>query len=241
MEAWGLGAFMTGASLLTTLLEYPQSPAHIALLGSMRLRLGLLGLGMGLVVAGIVYSPWGQRSGAHINPAVTWAFFRLGKIRFWDAIFYTAAQFLGAVVAVQCMALLIGAPYRHPDIRYVVTESGPPGALVAFAAEFVITFVLMLVLLCAVNRKALEKWVGAIVAVLIALYLLLETPYSGMSLNPARSTGSALAAWRWGDLWIYFTAPVLAALLAAELYWRFQKHRLDGPSYPVAKKEKEEE
>ena len=87
--------FMAGASVLTTLLEYPGSPLHQAV-PARGWRLVILGVGMGFVVAGIVYSPWGKRSGAHINPSVTWAFFRLGKIKVWDAVFYTAAQFVGA-------------------------------------------------------------------------------------------------------------------------------------------------
>lgn len=192
-----------------------------------------LGIGMGGVVAGIVQCPWGKRSGAHINPAVTWAWFRLGKINFWDAIFYTVSQFLGAVIAVQTMGFVIGAPYQHPDINHVLTKAGPAGASIALLAEFVMTFLLMAAVLVMVNSRALEKWTGALISLLIALYLTFETPLSGMSLNPARSFGSALAAWVWGDLWIYFTAPVLGALLAAELYWRWQRHRLGGPDYPT--------
>ena len=235
MEAAGLACFVVSASLVTTLLEYPGSPVHQAI-GSKFARHVVLGVGMGGVVAAIVYSPWGKRSGAHINPAVTWAFFRLGRIRGWDATFYTAAQFGGAVLAVQLMRLVIGAPYRHPVIDHVVTKPGPAGVLAAFAAEFAISLVLMLVLLVAVNSARLERFAGVLAGVLIALYLAFETPLSGMSLNPARTFGSAFAAGHWASLWLYFVAPTAAMLLAAELYLHLggAARVRRGPTYPAA-------
>lgn len=235
IEAGGLAFFVVSASLATTLLEYPGSPVHRAI-GSAFGRRVVLGVVMGAVIAAVVYSPWGKRSGAHINPAVTWTFFRLGKIRGWDAAFYTAAQFGGAALAAQLMGLVIGAPYRHPVIDHVVTKPGTAGPLAAFAAESAISFVLMLVLLYAITSERLEKLAGAFAGVLIAVYLAFETPLSGMSLNPARSFGSALAAGHWASLWLYFVAPPAAMLLAAELYLRLGgaaalRH---GPTYPVA-------
>ena len=70
MEAWGLGMFMVSAGLFATLLEYPGSPLRAAIPDD-GIRLGLMGLAMGLTAIAIIYSPWGKRSGAHINPAVT--------------------------------------------------------------------------------------------------------------------------------------------------------------------------
>ena len=234
MEAAGLAFFVTSASVVTTLLEYPGSPVHRAI-GSTFGRHVVLGIGMGLVVAAIVYSPWGKRSGAHINPAVTWAFFRLGRIRGWDATFYTVAQFGGAAGAVQLMGVVIGTPYRHPLVDHVVTKPGPAGPVAAFAAEFVISFVLMLVVAFAVSSERLEKLTGLFAGVLIAVYLMFETPLSGMSLNPARTFGSALAARHWTALWLYFVAPTTAMLLAAELsLWLGGDARARrGPAYPV--------
>ncbi len=252
MEAAGLACFVVVASITTTLLEYPGSRVHQAL-ESPFLRNVVLGLVLGILIAGIVYSPWGKQSGAHINPAVTWAFFRLGKIRAWDAVFYTAAQFAGAIGAVQLMRAVIGKPYMHPDVNYALTRPGPDGATVAFAAEFAISFLLMFVVLVAVNSRRLEKLTGLFVGLLITAYLAFETPLSGMSLNPARTFGSVLAAGDWTTLWIYLLAPTAAMLLAAEVYLRLGPgrlcacaklhHRNDkrcifcdsprGPTYPV--------
>lgn len=126
MEAWGLATFMLFASSLLLLLEHPGSPVHDAL-PAKRLRLTVLGLVMGLVVAGIAYAPWGKRSGAHINPAVTWAFYRLGKIGGWDALGYTLAQFAGATLLIQAFELLAGEPFRHPAIGHAMSKPGLGG------------------------------------------------------------------------------------------------------------------
>jgi len=79
-EAAGLGLFMLSACVFTTLLEYPGSPAHQAIADPF-LRRVLIGIAMGLTAVGLIYSPWGQRSGAHLNPSVTLAFWRLGKVQ----------------------------------------------------------------------------------------------------------------------------------------------------------------
>src|SRR5229473_2753635 len=99
MEAAGLGIFMISASVFTILFEYPDSPVHQAMPSDF-LRRALIGLAMGITAIGIIYSPWGKRSGAHLNPAVTLSFLRLGKIQPWDAAYYITAQFLGGLAGV---------------------------------------------------------------------------------------------------------------------------------------------
>ncbi len=238
-EAAGLGFFMTCASLFTTLLEYRYSPIHLAIKDPFA-RLIVLGILMGFVIAAIVYSPWGKKSGAHINPAVTLAFWRLGKITTADAVFYTIFQFLGGAIAVQIMGLILGAAYRLPSIKHVVTVPGPGGAGKAFIAEFVISFILMLVLLLTINSKKTEKLAGLFAGFLITLYLIFESPYSGMSLNPARSSASAFAAREWTGLWVYFAAPCLAMLLACEVFRAIVKGRVEVAKVPKEEEEKEE-
>lgn len=233
-EAAGLGFFMTCASLFTTLLQYPRSPLAVWI-KEPELKLVALGILMGIVIAIIVYSPWGQKSGAHINPAVTLAFWRLGKISSWDAVFYTIFQFAGGALAIQIVGMLIGAPFRHPSVAHVVTIPGASGTARAFIAEFVISFILMLILLLATNSKKLEKLAGVFAGVLIALYLMLETPYSGMSLNPARTFASAFAARDWTGLWIYFAAAPLAMLLASQTFLRLCRNQVRFEAVPKPK------
>ena len=83
MESAGLGIFMILAGLFTTLLEYPASQVHQSIASEFVRRM-LSGLAMGLTAVGLVYSPWGQQSGAHVNPAVTLSFLRLGRVKAWS-------------------------------------------------------------------------------------------------------------------------------------------------------------
>jgi aquaporin Z len=78
----------------------------------------------------------------------------------------------------------------------------------------------MLVVLIVSNHPKLNAWTGVFAGVLVAVYIAVEAPLSGMSMNPARSFASALPAHLWTDFWIYFTAPLLGMLLAAECYVR---------------------
>jgi aquaporin Z len=225
MEAGGLAGFVLGAGLLTIFLEHPDFPAMRSSFGGeenaiwRRVPLGIL---MGAYIALVIYL-FGEKSGAHINPATSWAFFRLGKINFSNAVFYTLAQFAGAVAAAQLLKATLGEWFAHPLIGYGVTKPMPPhGSTAAFVAEFIISFVLMFVVLIIISSKSLEKLAAPVSGVLIALYLIFELPFSGMSLNPARSFAAALAANKWEHLWIYFVAPPLAMLLAAEIYRRIK-------------------
>lgn len=223
-EALGLAFFVSCAGLLTMLVEHPASAVHRALPDSEVLRRAVVGAGLGLVLVVIIYCPWGKRSGAHINPAVTLAFWQLGKIRAADALWYVVAQLAGALAAAQTLKYLFGDWYAHPAVKYTVTQpasAAPRAVLVAFAAEFVICFLMMLLTLVALHSARLKKWTGWLLGALLALYVVVETPLSGMSLNPARTLGTAVAAGRYQGLWVYWVAPPLAMWLATVTFLRF--------------------
>jgi len=217
MEAGGLGIFMISACLFGALLEFPGSPVHQAI-PSVLLRRLLMGLAMGSTLIAIIYSPWGKQSGAHLNPSVTLTFLRLGKVKVWDAAFYVLFQFLGGVAGVALVAAFFGAVVAHPAVRYVVTVPGKHGLLVALGAEFVIAFLTMSLILGLTNSPRLEPYTGLWAGLVVATYITVEAPFSGMSMNPARSFSSALAADFWNGIWIYFTAPPVGMLAAAEVY-----------------------
>lgn len=208
---------MISAGGFGTLLEYPGSPVHMAIADPFTRR-ALMGVAMGLTAIAIIYSPWGKRSGAHINPAVTLAFARLGKVAPRDATGYVVAQFTGAIIAVALVTTVLGPAFTEPPVRYVATLPGSGGRWIAFAAEFGISFILMLTVLVATNSNRLARWTGVLAGVLVALYIAFEAPVSGMSMNPARTVGSAVPGRLWTALWVYFAAPVLGMLLAAEVY-----------------------
>ncbi|MGH8458385.1 MAG: MIP/aquaporin family protein [Nevskiales bacterium] len=221
MEAAELCLFMASAALFGTLLEYPGSPIHQAVPAQWLRRL-LMGLLMGSTAIAIIYSPMGKQSGAHFNPSVTLAFLRLKKIAPWDAAFYVLAQFTGGVIGLLLVAAALGAPLAHPSVNYVATLPGPRGPLPAFVAEVFISFLLMSVVLRVSNVSALNRYTGLFAGILVATYITLEAPLSGMSMNPARTFASALPGKLWMWMWIYFIAPPLGMLLAAETYVRFK-------------------
>jgi aquaporin Z len=224
MEAAELGLFMFSACAFTIALFHPSSPVAQTIEPGL-LRRSLMGAAMGATAIAIIFSPLGQRSGAHFNPSVTWTFFRLGKIEAYDAAFYTLFQFVGGIAGVMLASLTLGKLVAHQSVNYAVTLPGSYGPAVALFAETLISFILMAVVLIVSNTKRLARWTGIFAGALVATYITIESPISGMSMNPARSLCSAAGAKVWMFLWIYFVAPPVGMFLAAEVYLRLFKHR----------------
>lgn len=219
MEAACLGLFMISACSVVILLEHPSSALRQMIANPLTRRF-LIGVAMGSTAIALIYSPWGKQSGAHLNPSTTLTFFRLGKIELWDALFYILAQFIGATIGVVASELLWGQAIAHPSVLYAVTVPGQLGPTVAFIAELTISFVLMMVVLCASNSRHLHRFTGILAGTLVAAYIAIESPLSGMSMNPARTFASAVNGHAWNGIWIYFTAPPIGMLLASESYVR---------------------
>ena len=210
IEAAALGMFMVSACTFGVLLQdVPGLPGRV-----------LGGIAMGLTAVAIISSPWGQRSGAHMNPALTLTFLSLGKIAPWDAFYYVAGQFAGGAAGVLFSAW-IGGP-RLERVQYVATVPGPGGPWVAFAAEFTISFLLVAIVLNVSNSRKFTRYTPWIAGFLVATFISIESPLSGMSMNPARTVGSAFSSGIWTAIWVYFLAPVLAMIAAGQIYkhWR---------------------
>ncbi len=180
---------------------------------------------------GIIYSSWGKQSGAHINPSITLTFWRLGKVEPWDAVFYVVAQFAGGLFGVGLVAVLVGHLFTGPPINYAATMPGASGPAIAFLVELVVSFGLMVVVLAATNAQNIARLTGFFAGIFIASAFSLAAPLSGMSINPARTFASALPARLWTAFWVYFTAPPLGMLVAAEVYLR-----LKGPEEVICAK-----
>ncbi|RYE27307.1 MAG: aquaporin family protein [Sphingobacteriaceae bacterium] len=235
MEALAIAGFMLTAAFTTIFLEHPDSPlAQTQLAVHPVLRSLILAAVMGIYIFTIA-SSIGKLSGAHANPMLTWAFFRLKKITFADVCAYLAAQFLGAIATVLLLKLTMGKLFEHPLIDYSITKPKPGHSLgSAFIAEFVISFIFVIVTLFVLSSKKLEKSNAIIAGLLITLFLIFELPYSGMSMNPARSFASALVAWKWEEIWVYFVGPILGMLLATEIFKVWQKSLgVDAEGKPV--------
>lgn len=224
MEALELGIFMISACAFSVLFFHPASPVSHHINNDLLTR-AFMGVAMGSTAIAIIFSPLGKRSGAHFNPAVTLTYLRLGKVAPWDAAFYITFQFVGGIAGVLMAWLVLGNLVAHASVNYSATLPGRSGATRAFLAELIISFILMLVVLLVSNTKRIGRWTGLFAGALVATYITFESPISGMSMNPARTFGSAAVSHVWTALWIYFTAPPLGMLLAAEIYPRLKKRR----------------
>jgi aquaporin Z len=229
IEAAALGTFMLSAVLFTALLNHPASP--FSSIEDHFVRRALGGLAMGLTAICLIYSPWGQRSGAHMNPALTLTFFRLGKIQKWDALFYMAAQCLGGVAGICIASQLFRSIVTHNSVNYVVTTPGSSGNLPAFLAETLMACAMMLMILHATNTPRLARFTGLFGGALVFLFITFEAPISGMSINPARTLGSAIPSGNWTSIWIYLTAPILGMFAAAELFLLLKQNPAACPKF----------
>jgi aquaporin Z len=165
----------------------------------------------------VVYSPLGQRSGGHINPAVTLAFWRAGKVPTRDAVAYVIAQFGGALAG----AFAAGLAFREltPAVQYAATTPGEGySTIAALVAETVITFLLVFTIFVCVNKPRIAPRTGIIAGTLVALLVMIEAPVSGTSLNPARTLAPAILVPLYRDVWIYVAGPCLGALIAVAAY-----------------------
>jgi aquaporin Z len=219
METAEVGLYLFLTCVFARLLLYPASPVRHFFGGTAVVR-AAMGVGVGTTVVLIVISPWGKQSGGHFNPALTLAFYRLGKMRLPDAVFYIAAQFSGAACGVCIARYLLPDTMGRPAISYAVTAPGVRGGAVAFVGELTISFVLMSTILVSSNRESLTRYTPYLVGLLYAIFITVEAPLSGTSMNPARSFGPALHVGYWHDIWLYFTAPALGMLVAAEVFLR---------------------
>ena len=175
----------------------------------------------GLLFAGgataVVYSPLGQISGGHINPAVTLAFWRMGKVSTRDAVIYSVVQFAGALTGAYAAGAAWG-PLTH-GVQYAATVPGNGYSWAgALAAETAITFLLVFTIFVCINKPRIAPRTGIICGTLVALLVMIEAPVTGTSLNPARTLGPAILAPAYASLWIYFVGPAAGALLAVGAY-----------------------
>lgn len=168
-------------------------------------------LAFGLVVMAMIYTV-GNISGAHLNPAVSLGFWAAGRLAPSALPGYLLAQTTGALVAVGLLRALF--PDAESLGQTVPTVSAPG----AFGVELVMSFILMFVILnVATGHKETGIMAGVAVGGTIMLEALVAGPLTGASMNPARSLAPALWSGDLGGLWIYLTAPIAGALLAAPL------------------------
>lgn len=195
--------------------------------------LGFIALSFGLVVALVIYT-LGTTSGAHINPAVTVALAVTGRFRWAEVPAYVGAQVVGAVLGAFLMVGVAGT--KAATAAGVGLTSTAPGVSngQAVLAEGIGTFLLMFTIMAvAVDRRAPVGWAGFLIGLAVVCEIVVIGPFTGGSVNPARTIGPYLAntvsggTTPWGELWIYVVGPVIGAVLAAFVYDRLVQPDLD--------------
>jgi len=220
IEAWALGMFMVSACTFVILMEHP-SFGFVNMVTPF-VRRFIVGAAMGITAILLIYSKWGKTSGAHMNPAVTLANYQLDRIAGWDAFWYIAAQGVGSVLFVLLFKTFFFKYIAAPQINYLITIPGHSGIAAAFWAELIMAIVMFSTILVISNSKW-AKYTAYAAGLLVCLFITFEAPISGMSINPARTFGSAFSANNFTAFWLYIIAPILGMQLAAFLYrkWYF--------------------
>jgi len=209
-------ALLVGVGLSVVILDFGHGSPVVAWVPDTGLRRLITGFLFGSTGALIAVSWVGKESGAHINPAVTLAFWLMGKQKAPHAAGYVLAQLAGAVLG-GLPLLLWGAMGR--SVAFGATTPGTGyGPGVAFLGEVVTTFALVAGLFTFLRHDRLRPFTPALFPVLYALMVFLEAPVSGTSTNPARTLGPAVVSGVWRAGWVYWAGPAVGALLGVALF-----------------------
>lgn len=189
--------------------------------------IGLLGvsLAFGLTVLTMAYAI-GHISGCHLNPAVSVGLWAGGRFSAKELVPYIVAQVLGGVVA-GAVLYLIASGKAGFDLSAGFASNGygahSPGGyslLAALVCEVVMTMMFLLIILGATDKRAPQGFAPLAIGLGLTLIHLISIPVTNTSVNPARSTGVALFVgdWAMGQLWLFWVAPIVGALLGAAIY-----------------------
>jgi aquaporin Z len=212
-RSWGAEAAGTALMVLAILL------AAAVTLDTGSVRFLLLGAIVAPCVALIAVSPFGRLSGAHINPAVTLGFWGLGRLSPRDVAGYASAELAGGFAGALAGRAMIPA-HTAQAIGGAVTHPSVPTAA-AIAIEAGMTAALLALMFAFVSSERRARWTPVAIVPLLTAIIWLGSPWTGASLNPARSEGPALTFGDVSDLWIYLASPCAAALVVGLLWRRF--------------------
>jgi aquaporin Z len=185
-------------------------------------------LAFGIVLLALAYS-LGPISGCHVNPAVTIGFLVSGRLSVAEAVYYWVAQFIGGIVgALALWGVFSSSPLYNRKTTGLGTDGWGKHSMIhigaggAFAAEAILTFLFVFVVLSATSHAATAGFAGLAIGLALTIVHLIGIPLTGTSVNPARSLGPALVVG--GDalsqLWLFIVAPLVGGAIAA-VVWRF--------------------
>lgn len=205
-------AFLLLVGLSIVILMWGEGGPGARLVPDEGLRRAITGFLFGTTGGAIALSVVGKTSGAHINPAVTLAFWLMGRMSPGTVAVYVAAQLLGA--ALGCVPLLAwGALGRSVAFGATLPGAGYRTRDVLLG-EAATTFALVVLLCVFLGFRRLRGFTPFTMPILYAVMVFLESPVSGTSTNPARSFGPALVSGRWNLWWVYWAGPVFGTIAA---------------------------
>ena len=210
VEGGFLGLFVLAAGIVSAWLQAADGDAPAW-------RHVLAGVVPGLLLMAMIYSPWGRRSGSHMNPAITLAYLRLGKMGRWDGVFYILAQVAGALAAV--LLLRSGAllpPATAPSS--LAAGGGPSNPWLAWAAQFLLSAAAMLLILFTSNHASWFRWTGVAYGLLAMLVVACVSPLAGFGMNAARLLAVDASGGPGLLRWLNLLPPLLGMQIAIEGY-----------------------
>jgi aquaporin Z len=180
-------------------------------------RLLLVGLVFGATAAMFSITSWGRLSGAHLNPVITLTFWLLGKAHWHDLVGYVTAQLLGAIAGTSLAALVWSQ--QAQDVSFGATQPGPGiTALKAAGLEAAMTAIIVLLILFMASHPRTTRYMPVALTVVIGVLVWQMAPFTGASMNPARSLGPAIFAQVTSNYWIYVVGPIIGGLIATAVY-----------------------
>ena len=201
--------------------------------GSAVLAAGFPGLGIGFVGVSLAFGltvvtmayAIGHISGCHLNPAVSIGLWMGGRFQGKDVVPYIIAQVLGGIAGGLILYLIAsGKPGFEvggfASNGFGENSPGGYGMISALVIEVVMTFIFLFVILGVTHTKAPRGFAGLAIGLCLTLIHLISIPVTNTSVNPARSTSQALIAGGWAidQLWLFWVAPIVGAILAGLVY-----------------------
>lgn len=214
---FGCGSAVSANMLVSNIQLVPPIGSTLALTTL------LIAFAFGLVIVAMAYSI-GNVSGCHINPAVSTAMLVSGKMTTKDYVGYIIAQFLGAIIGALVLFILVGAENGLGQNGFAQQSALGTNLWQAFLVEVILTFVFVIAIIGVTSKTENGAVVGIVIGLTLVLVHIFGIPFTGTSVNPARSFGPVLILLFAGNsipmsqVWVFILAPIVGSILAALTY-----------------------
>lgn len=214
-ELAGTAVLVFAALSTATLLFHPGSVVQDWLPSEPARRL-LLGIVFVVILTSIARSPTGRLSGAHLNPAVTLAFWITGHVHPHDLFGYWTAQLIGGALGAFALRLVWRQTAAGIEYGAIAPEVAPWAAVLV---EALMVGLVICAIFVSVSTPVLVRWTPVVAGTVVTLSFWLGSQFTRAGLNPARTLGPNLVSGQWQDWWVYFAGPLAGAALVA-VVWR---------------------